>query len=139
MSPMISLLSQGVFKIHHQRNCVNKCFSSWPRAYKIMTYWQERCILQMWVILFDSHSSKAFMMLHSLIHIKSDRSNCGKNEKRELESEKFNSCLLSHLCTSGQSLRECWIVGFGKIVGRRPPNSDAADVWWGGGFRCSRI
>ncbi len=37
-----------------------------------------------------------------------DRRSCIKNEKRELESwrEKVIFCLLSHLCTPGQSLRE---------------------------------
>lgn len=65
---------------------------------------------------------KEFVLLHLVVHTKSDISSCVKTEKESLR-EKFKSLPLSHLSTPGQSLYEVdafvWLLVLEscKIVG----------------------
>ncbi len=64
--------------------------------------------------------TKAFMVLHLFVKMKSDGSFRVKSEKGSL-GEKFRSSLLSHLCTPDQALFEvAVIVGLG-LLGAFPP------------------
>ncbi len=97
--------------------CVTKSLQTWWRAW-IYNKSIER-------ILAGSLSSKVFMLLHVYsLHMRSDTSNCVKNEKSEFERSSIPA-ILSHLSTLLQiaawSGFECEIVGFRKLQKLQSP------------------